>query len=240
MEYAHSIRMFKDGRALTQLASGVLLLVFYLPVHALLKTSLTYLAYQHPTLAGPSEAAIIYANIIIQLVVFLLISRAASNLRRLAQVIVSPREVYILSLLLSVLCVGFCAATFSGHGTITPTTWLVTAEQTLPIAVRAVTVVVPYLFIWMIGFWAVYELYLYQTFVTGVLYKKLLKKLSVGLSLVITLSILLQFFTAVADDVSRLGLGIIVGIIYALLLLLGLAFLLIAQGARRLQKLDEV
>jgi len=239
-EYSQGIKKAPDGEAFTRLAQGVWLLALYLPMRALVKILLNYLVRNHPGLQGAVNDVIIYVTLLLPLVGFVVISQAAWSLARLAKVKMSLSEIYTLSLVYITLGVTYSYVSFTAQGHIPPSNWLVTSLDSIPLAFRIVTVIVPYLFMWFIGLLAVYDLYLYQQQVKGIFYRQSLRWLSSGLMAVIVVSIAIQFATAMAPSLQKLSFRGVLLLVFGLIIILGAAFAVIAKGVRRLKKLDEV
>ena len=87
---------------------------------------------------------------------------------------------------------------------------------------------------------AVRNLTKYQRDVKGVIYKQSLANLTRGIGLIVSLSIGIQLLTTLIEGVDSTDFRLIVLTIYILLAFYALSFGLVASGARRLKKLEEV
>ncbi len=239
-EHGRSIKKYPDGLPLMKLGTAMQLLALYLPIRTVIKITCNYLAQLWPSILSVTNIAITYINLVIPLVAFILISQAAHDLGKLAKVRASLRSIYILSLAFIGLGVLYCYAVFTVTGSIPPTNWLITTMEPIPLPIRIVTVIIPYLFMWAIGLISVFKIYLYQQQVEGLIYRQSLKLLSAGLAAVILTSIALQFIIAVAPSIQNLPFGAILTLAYGCIMLLGAAFFTIALGVGRLRKLEEV
>lgn len=110
----------------------------------------------------------------------------------------------------------------------------------LPPFLLLATVIVPYIYTWFAGLMGVYELARYAYVVKGVIYKRALNTLAVGLTTVIVSSIIIQYVTSSIGGASNIGLSTIVIIIYLLLAMLVAGYVLIALSANQLKKIEEV
>jgi hypothetical protein len=110
----------------------------------------------------------------------------------------------------------------------------------LPDWLLLVTIVIPYLYIWYLGLNASYCIYVYQRKITGKLYKSALRLVSAGISLVIVSSIITRTITSLSAKLTTLHLTPLLYIIYGLLIIDGAGFVLLAAGARRLRRIEEV
>jgi hypothetical protein len=102
------------------------------------------------------------------------------------------------------------------------------------------TIIIPYIFTWVIAAVSVYELNVYAAKVKGLLYKQALQFLANGLSVVIILSVTIQFINAGSTPRSNTSLGTLLLLEYLLLAAIALGFVLIATGAKRLKRIEEV
>jgi hypothetical protein len=93
---------------------------------------------------------------------------------------------------------------------------------------------------WFIGLFAAYEIHLFRKTVRGILYKKGLELLSIGIGMAVLSSISIQYLTSLLGRLNRLSLSTTLLIIYSLLVWLAAAYILIALGAKKLRKIEEV
>jgi hypothetical protein len=239
-EYSRKIKKSADGKVLAKLAFGVQLIAWYLPLRAIIKIVLNYIASRYPSLLNAANDIITYVNLVVPLIAFVIISRATFELGRLAKIKHSLRAIYGLGLTTIILGVGYCFASFRVEDTIAQSNWLITPQTALSLPVRTLTIVIPTIFMWFIGLVAVYQIHLYQKQVKGIVYRQLWHLLSMGLIAVILLSIAIQFITVTAASLQSLPFAAVMVIAYCLLLLFGLAFIMMARGVRQINKLDEI
>jgi hypothetical protein len=239
-EYSLRIKRHRDGAAFVMLATGVQITALYLPIRAVTKAVLNYTAHLHPVLAPYTTTVITYVNLLFPLVGFICINRAAKQLTDMAKARASLRALHLLGLTFIGLGVLYCYVIFTSKGDIAPTNWLITTQQYIPTFLRITTVMIPNLYMWLVGLIAVYEIYLYQKYAQGVLYRQALRLLSIGLAAVIASSILLQFITALSPHLTKLSLRNTLVITYSMLFLLGAAYITIARGVQQFKKLDEL
>jgi len=102
------------------------------------------------------------------------------------------------------------------------------------------TIIIPRLLLWFMGALAVYNIYAYAKNVSGTLYRSALIKLALGLGTVVLMTIVIRCLESVSTTLNAFKLGSILVVIFILLLLLGAGYVLIAQGASRLKKLEEL
>lgn len=238
--YSIKIRLYRDGPAFVDIANGVQLLAFYLPARNVTKIVLNYEVFLHPSFTSLANVFITYASLAIPLVAFILIGRGAQRFESVAKTRVSLPELYALGMSFILLTVWYCYASFTHANNTLSANWLVTIPSALPPLLRTVTIIMPYIFMWFVGLIAVYGIILYQRYVQGIIYRQALKFLSLGLALLIIISIIIQFVTASIGELQASAFAIVLAITYGLIIFLGLAFGLIARGVRNLWLLDHI
>ncbi|MEO6761567.1 MAG: hypothetical protein ABI220_04305 [Candidatus Saccharimonadales bacterium] len=103
-----------------------------------------------------------------------------------------------------------------------------------------ITIVVPYLYTWFLGFISSFELWKYSRLVKGVLYKKFSFQFSLGISVAIVGSIAIQFISStVAIRVSKTLYPLLV-VDYMLLIIVAIGLALVALATQKLKKIEEV
>jgi hypothetical protein len=102
------------------------------------------------------------------------------------------------------------------------------------------TLALPSIVTWLIGAFALENIHRYAEAVTGSIYKSALRNLVRGLSVALIFSIIIQLLSLSSTFFGRFGLGTLLLIIYALLLIYALGFVFIARGAKQLTKIEVV
>lgn len=239
-DYGMSIRKEVDGPPFVLLGAALRLMAIYLPVRMVSKLSLNYLASLHPSWQSVANTILTYSNLVFPLIAFVLIGQAAQKLAILAKVKVSLWSLYANAIIFITLGVLYCYTVFSVHGIPSPTSWFVTSQQQIPMLLRVITVVIPYTFMWFVGIRAAHQIYLYQKHAKGIFYRLALKWLAVGLVGILATSIFLQFLTATAANLQNLRFRTMLILAYLVVFLLGISFLVMAKGLRKLKLIDEV
>jgi len=230
--YTQLIRGSKDGEQVAKLAKGIFAIVIWLPVSSSLSSILNYIALRHIGFLPAAKIIENYIGLLLPLVGFIYISSGARGLSE----IVKQRPSYFATNLLAFLLIYV--------GLIYAHLVLVTQDRDtvyhMPIWVVLLTLIAPYIYMWFIGLLAVYEIYLYRRKVKGIVYKRSWGLLSFGLGWLIVITIGLQYLTTLSAHLAHLSIYGILTIIYVLLLLVALGFVFIANGARKLQRIEEV
>jgi hypothetical protein len=233
--YAASIEKTNEGKSFKHISNGLTVLAYSLPAVAVISSLLTYTAWHSPDLLPAVTIARSYLALIIPLVAFILIEKGASGLiQTLRNKKLSPPPLFntLGVIILSSLYV-----------------WLLTTREPvenggstyfLPNWLAVTTLAIPYLYIWCKGIMAAYYLFVYQDRVNGSVYKYAIKYLSLGVGTIVFSSVFIQALSTISAQINRLDLGPILLIIYVLLAIYAVGYGLVARGAKRLKKIEEV
>lgn len=233
--YADSIRDTKEGPAFAQLSNGIMVLAFSLPIGGALNSVLNYLARTNVDFMPTATILKNYINLAFAFVVFMLLAKGAEKLLKTLKR--SEPQNWAGGWLLFTIIL---SALF---------TWLITARSPLeegrsryflPDWLILATIAVPYLYIWLKGIRAAYYIYLYKTRTRGSVYQKSLNYIAQGIAVIVVISILLQVLVTLLAQLNRLDLTPLLLVIYFLLALYMVGYGLVARGARRLKKIEEV
>jgi hypothetical protein len=110
----------------------------------------------------------------------------------------------------------------------------------LPLWLMVTTVTIPYLYAWFIGLLAAYEISAYSRHIRGLLYKQSLWLLAIGLVVVIGSSVTLQYINSVGPRAGYLLLNYHLLFLSCCRIIGSCGYALIALGAIRLKKIEEV
>jgi hypothetical protein len=230
--YAKLIHNDKDGKPVARIVQGIFLLVMWLPVSSTISTVLNYFAMRHLGMLPAVTVINHYVSLALPLAGFILISLGSRGLSTL----VRPHFSYRASNLLAIFLI-YVGLIYYRLTVTTPGRALI---YHLSVWLILLTLVAPYIYMWFVGLQATYEIYRYRKKVAGVVYKNSWKLLALGLGWLIVMSIALQYLTTLTARLNRLSIYWLLVIVYSLLLLLAVGFVLIAFGARKLQKIEEV
>lgn len=238
--YCRCINQYKDGDAFLMLAWGLLVIAAYVPIRSISKIVLDYITHLHPAFTATSNMIITYINILIPLVVFGYISIGGSKLHSMVRSKIPTAHVSILALILCTVAATYCYAAFSPTPKVTPTDWLVIIDYNIAMPLRIFTVVVPHLYMWAVGLIATYQIYFYQQKIRGIIYKESLKLLSAGLTLVIVVTMAIQYLNAIASSVLRQPTGVMLLFAVVIFGIVMVAYALIVKGVSRLRVFEEL
>jgi len=237
-EYSDSIKRTSEGQHFSKLATGCTWLAWSLPIPAIIGLILGAMAN---TWAGFQSGAIIvtnYSYLIIPLIGFTLIGAASRGLIADSKLQLSLNSSRTIMLFFAFAGTIYCYLTFHQFDLASPGS--TDNAFYLPLWLTLITLTIPYLYAWFVGLLASYEISLFSKNVRGLLYRQSLQMLVGGLVAVIASSIALQYINGVLPRTNELILDYRVPLVMAFRLLSGIGFGLIAFGAIRLKKIEEV
>lgn len=237
-KYARAVSKTPEGIYFDQLAAGCTWLAWSLPVSMIVPAILNSIADSHP---GFHSGAIIisnYISLIFPLIGFSVIASASRGLLGNVKAKLSLANARVIIIGFLTLGVMYCYLTFSQFN-------LASINSTdnpyfLPAWLMVITVTIPYLYAWFMGILGVYEITLFSKHVRGVLYRQALGLVVGGLSAVILSSVALQYINSVEPRVGHLVFGYKFVLVSLFRIIGGGGFILLAIGASRLQKIEEV
>lgn len=237
-EYATALKDAPEAVGFWSIARGAHWIAWELPIPALISVVLAFITNAHPRFEPAAVIISSYVSLIILLLAFSFISTGSRALATQAKSFISVNGIKILTLLFVVMGTLFCLFTFrhldlhlmgDAQNPYYLPTWLV-----------VLTLIIPYLYSWLIGLLAAYEILLLSHRTHGVLYKRGLLLLVIGLATIIATSTGLQYYRSVAPRTGHLSLGVTLIVSYAIELAAAIGFILLALGARRLKRIEEV
>ncbi len=237
--YTDGIRGSKDGEAFSVMGRGLLLLSIWLPLSAVISVAATHLYRDHPAYTPTLIIMLNYINIAMLFPAFYLINKGSKKLLRLVKTVASavPQKYMILYIAFSALYVWL---TLEDSARWAPTDSVRVASYYLPDWLIITTIVIPRLIMWFLGIQAVHYLYIYRKKVKGKIYKVALTGLARGVAAVIVATILLRCFQSLSSPIGNLSLAVLLLVVYLLLVALGIGYVFIARGAKKLQKIEEL
>ncbi|HVV26029.1 MAG TPA: hypothetical protein VHC21_03280 [Candidatus Saccharimonadales bacterium] len=237
-EYARAIKRSDEAPAFSQLARGCMWLAWSLPVSVLVTYILNVIADQWGGFHAAATILANYTTLALPLIGFSIVGMASKELIDQVKIRLSPMNARGVMLFFVIGGVLYCYLTFRRFD---PSSLGSTHNPYfLPIWVMLLTVIIPYLYAWFVGLLAAYEITSYSQRVRGVLYKQALRLLVGGLVTVIVGSILVQYVSSVEPSAGHLELNYRLLLIVIFRIIIGIGFVLIAAGANRLKKIEEV
>lgn len=238
-EYARSISKTPEAAGFSRLAQGCAWIAWSLPIHSIVSLITRAISNTDPGFTAAAGTIVNYVDLIFPVVGFTLIGMASRHLFERAKMSLSAASIRGITLLFVSGGVLYCYlifGQFNGAGlSATNNPYHLSVWQAV------LTIIVPYLYAWFVGMLAVYELITYGRHVRGVLYRQAMHMLVVGLFTMILGSIAFQYsqsFRPGNDGHLVLGSYLLFSLIFQIIT--GIGFIMIALGAARLKKIEEV
>lgn len=234
-KYAQAIAHTKEGRAFNYLAWGLMVLAFSLPLNSIAGFLVRYLSRNNSELVMPLTITRNHLAVLFAIATFWLLMIGARALTKTVQKakLYIPESFAIGLIALSALYAWLITAKPFNNG----------AEERaffLPSGVLVLTLVIPYVLAWRAGLVAMYHMFTFHQKVKGVIYKSAFRDLAAGIGVTVLVSVLIQLITTSSAQLNRLNLTPILLIVYGLLILYAVGFGLVARGAKKLKRLEEV
>lgn len=234
--YSRLIGDSADGKALGLFAAAFMVLTICQPLISLLGNIFAHIEQHTPHALKPLTILLNYLNLLWVGVTFALLAYGATKLYGL----VSDANSRLSEALWAFAFIIF-SSVYSYFLVIQPIhTPLAQRIYYLPDWLLALTIGAPYVFFWYLGVRAAYQLYLYQRVVAGKIYRHSLRYLAAGVVAVIISSIANRTIITLSTHLSSLSLTPVLFIVYALIAINAMGFILIAIGASRLKRIEEV
>lgn len=230
--YADTIRDTPDGRHVSRITTGVMILAIGLPVSSLVSSAANILANHYGGLDIASDIFRHYISLAVPLAGFIFIGMGARGLSDISKQRPTYRAFNILAAVFIAISVTYCYVMVSTQGP--------GDRFHLPVWLLLTTIVMPYLYSWYIGIHAAHGIHLYSRKAPGTLYRQTWNLLSVGVASIIVMQIVLQYVGAITAPLANIQLMRLLMIVYVLLVLMSIGYLIVAVGAKRLQKIEEV
>lgn len=237
-EYANLVRNTPEGPHLSKLAIGLAWLAWGLPIRALVTLVLNGLSNEWSSLYSTAVIIGNYTRLIFPLVGFSVIGIASRGLMDMARVKFNFIASRVIALLFMGAGVLYCFMTFKHFN---PSSLSSTDNPYfMPIWLVVLTIIVPFLYTWFVGLLASYEIILFSRNTNGVLYRRAFGMLVLGLLIVIASSIVLQYIRGIQPRADHLTLDFHATMVSIFRLINGGGFVLLALGAAKLKKIEEV
>lgn len=240
--YAIAIKPSIESSAFNKIANGVLILLGSL-ILASYSNSLKNLLVDNATLRPILTIITNYAYVFPYLFGFILLFKSAKELLNQHMNVKIPFSNYIvLGIPLVVFVYVWLELIFTNETRVIAVTEASKfATYYLPDSILILTIVIPSLITWVLGVLTVIKFRLYYHRVKGILYKIALSTMIQGLVGVILGSVFLQSLLSLGSKrLIELGLDSLLLVIYFFLFLQAVGFYLIARGANKLTKIENV
>lgn len=239
--YAETIKKAKDGTAMSKVADGLLLLALYMPISAIVNSAGLMISRSHPNFLPSATIISNYANLALALAAFYIIYRGSECFLPLLKKYNGklPDE-NVMVWLFVVFSTIYAYFTLNNPARQFPTATTARAAYYLPDWLLFISIVIPSIVMWYLGFKAVLYIRAYSKNIPGATYRHALGYLSSGILVTLLSIISLRLLTSMTAWFDNQALKVILLILYLLLILIASGYVLIAKGAKKLQRIEEV
>jgi hypothetical protein len=232
-QYSQKIQNNKDGREVARIANGLMVLGIGMPITSIVSALSGYAIRRFTGAHVAVDVIDNYISLLVPLLAFSWINRGTYGLSESIGRRISRPASQLLAVSLIVIGVFYVYLATTSHVNLHDT-------YHLPFTLVLLTQIAPYLYVWYLGLRSVHEIFLYRRQAAGIVYRDTWGSVAWGLGLIILASIALQYLTTIPGRLSAMPLAHLLLMIYVLLVWLGAGFVLIARGAKKLQKIEEV
>lgn len=236
--YTQSIKDTPEGKHFGAITRGLAVMVWGILGFSILSAFMNSYANVNPDFRSTSLIITNYLYVIMTITSLSLISAGAHQLAHNAKAVLSIGHLRALVLLFVFFGVTFCFL-ISGRLQGSEAFNSFNAYY-LPNILVWSTIVIPYLYAWFLGVFAAMELLLVARSTSGIIYRRALQYVAVGLVTFIAAMVVLQYFRSVIPRTGQLRLGFTLFFAYGIYLLGAISALVIARGAKRLQRIEEI
>jgi hypothetical protein len=239
--YADKIENNQDGKACSTLANGLLVLAFSMPISAVVNNINLYFSRKHASYLPAGTIINNYVNLVAVLMAFYIIYLGAKQLGFVLKKYSTEVPVAeLLPLLFILASVAYSYLTLTNPARQHAAGSARQAAYYLPDWLLLVSIVVPYIFVLFFGLSAVWYMRLYSARVPGILYKRALRYVFSGIFVTVSSILTLRILASMTAWFETRTLKIILTVLYLLLIFIGVGYWLIAKGAKKLAKIEEV
>lgn len=232
-EYTHYLKGSKDGPAFTKIMTGVAVLAFGLVVPSIISLPLNTIAAHHDGFRPAAAIITNYISLLVAAIAFTYINSGSHLLMLSIKKRAGLKEIRLFMIAFILLSVFFSHAAMHTRS-------LDNNPYYLGHYLLMITLITPYLYAWYEGLSSAYSFWVYSRNTQGLLYKKAFVQLASGMVVVIIGFIAIQFITSTFGANTTEPLGYVLVLVNALLAVLLLGLALLAFGAKKLKKIEEV
>jgi hypothetical protein len=224
-----------EGRAMLLISRAQYLTIGVFVISAIFGSALNF----YTTSFGYDGLVILrdHLSMLITLAAFAMFYRASLMLTRLVHLRFATTTTVITTVALAALGIWYGVVFLGDHVAANVATG--SSVAFVPHGILLITLVLPYFISWYLALLAGINIFRYARGVKGVIYRQSLRSMAFGLYAVVLFSALGGVIMLLANTVSYLSLGAVLGILYAALVLYGVGYIFVASGARKLSKIER-
>lgn len=233
-DYAEKIGDSSEGISFRSIARGLKWLSWGLPISGCVDITLGGITHLNPQLQSISLIISHYVYLVISLVAFTYMSDGSRGLRDIVKQLPSKNAIRGMIGMCIIISVTYCSVTLDTVANQHPNSYR------LPLWLILLTIIIPYLYAWLMGFFAVFEISQYRHTIRGLFYKQALQLLAAGTGFAIVASVALQFLSSSSPYLRIIMLNWRLVVSYLIMITFAVGFLLIMVGVAKLKKIEEI
>ena len=235
-DYSQIIKKSKEGGPMNMISDGLMFLVLAQVLSSVIGAVFVKIEHHHPSWLSTMTIINNYLSVLLLGIALCIIALGGWGLNNLVR---NNSQGYFQQIITGFFIV--LSSIYSYFIIVEPIhTPLARRLYYMPDWLILLTLAIPYLVFWYLGVLGAYFIYNYQKHIKGAVYKGSLSYVAAGITMVIVSSIAVRFLSTVSTSISRLKLTPVLFIIYVFLALVAVGFLLIAYGAKKLRRIEEV
>jgi hypothetical protein len=236
--YTESLGKSKDGAAFGLITKGVFWFTVWLPLSALTSAAGSYAIFYHSSATENIIRLEVYSNVLLLVPAFIYVFQGSKALLRITRARQMPFRQWLAFAFVSFSAI-YTYITFHDNSRQAATGASIYATYYMPDWLILVTIVIPRLMLWLVGILALCNILAYRQKVAGIIYRDALRHLVLGLGGVIFLVILMRLIQSLNNPLGELSLAGVLLVVYLLLLLMSVAYVMVAKGAKKLLIIEE-
>lgn len=238
--YTKLISGSEDGKAFALITRGLLILTLWLPISSVISNALSYIYHQNSAITATMVIMNNYFVIMLLLGAFFLTWKGSEMLARTVKRPPRMSFVGVTAALFVVFSALYTYAVTHNPDRRIPHGGNPANSYYLPDPLLLTTIVVPYIFIWLLGTRTVQNIYHFRTNVKGVIYRQGLAALANGFAAVVLAIMSIRYIVSLSLWFNSLALKYVLIVVYLLVFGVAIGFSLLASGAKRLKQIEEV
>lgn len=235
--YCQMLKKTPEGGDFQLITKGIKYLAYGLPVVAIITFCVNSLGNSFPGFKSASIIIINYLALLVPLLTYSVIRKGTHGLLERSRLNFSFGDMRVVIIAMVVAGVGYCFFMFKKINL--DNLWSSDNPYYLPAWLVLTTVIIPYLYAWLNGLLAAYELVVFSRQVPGILYRHAVRWLASGVVCVVIGGVGLQYIRTVIPRTGHLSINEAFLMTCFAYILLILGFIFIYIGAARLKRIEE-
>lgn len=237
--YAELVKKSPEGKALKKISYGLLAMALWLPLSSIISSIITYAYGLQPNLTAPMTILNNYVNLALVFTAVYILFRGTHMLRALAKKPGHWRWATLSSIFVSTISIFYVYVAMTNPVRQRPSGDSLAAFY-MPDWLSLITLILPYVIVFILGFKAVEYIHTYKQQAQGIIYRQALKNIANGLAIVVISLIAVRYLASLNTFVASADLKLVLQVIYGFVLLIAIGFIVLASGTKRLKRIEEI